>query len=179
MAWIALLVAVLVTLAGAASLFLVVIGLPGTWLFLALALAIELLDHLWLDGERTVTFSWWLLAACTLFALVGEGLEFLAGALGAKHGGASRRGMVFAVVGGVLGGIAGTPFGLVIGAFVGATVGTFLGAVVGELGTPGTELRATLRPATSASIGRILGTLSKLPIAVAVWVALSVAAFVP
>jgi len=178
MDWIAVLVAVLVVLAGALSVFLVVIGLPGTWLLLGLALLIELVDHWWLEGEAPVTFSWWLLGACTVLALIGELLEFLAGALGAKRGGASRRGMALAVVGGVVGGIVGVPFGLIVGAFFGAVLGTFLGAVIGELTRPGTELRDTLRPAIGASIGRVLGTLAKLPIAIAVWVALSVAAFV-
>lgn len=179
MDWIALLIALLVTLAGAASLFLVVVGLPGTWLLLALALTIQLTDHLWLEDAQANTFAWWLLIACTVLAAIGELLELLAGALGAKHGGSSRRGMVYAVVGGVLGGIVGAPFGLVVGAFVGAILGTFLGAILGEMMSPGTELRDTLRPATGASIGRILGTLSKLPVAVAVWVTLSIAAFLP
>jgi uncharacterized protein YqgC (DUF456 family) len=179
MGWLALLVGVLVALLGVASVFLVLVGLPGTWLLLGLVLLIELIDGWWLVGEPAVTFAWWLLIACLGLAVVGEVLELVAGALGAKRGGASRRGMVFAAVGGIVGGIAGAPFGLVLGAFAGAVIGTFAGAVVGELGNPNTALGDTLRPATAASIGRILGTLVKLPIAIAVAVALSVAAFVP
>ena len=40
-----------------------------------------------------------LLLAAALFALLGEGLEFLASALGAQRAGASRRSTVFAVIG--------------------------------------------------------------------------------
>jgi uncharacterized protein YqgC (DUF456 family) len=177
--WIAYLVAFSLTLLGALSVFAVVIGLPGTWLLIALAVGIELSDHLWSGELHPVTFGWWVLGTCVALAALGELLEFLAGALGAKRGGSSRRGMFWAVVGGIVGGIVGAPFGLVIGAFVGAAIGTFAGAVLGELGTPGRRFRETLRPATSASVGRILGTLSKLPIAVLVWITLSVAAFVP
>jgi uncharacterized protein YqgC (DUF456 family) len=179
MGWIAYLVAFSLTLLGALSVFAVVIGLPGPWLLIALAVGIELSDHLWSGELHPVTFGWWVLGTCLALAALGELLEFLAGALGAKRGGSSRRGMFWAVVGGIVGGIVGAPFGLVIGAFVGAAIGTFAGAVLGELGTPGRRFRETLRPATSASIGRILGTLSKLPIAVLVWITLSVAAFVP
>jgi hypothetical protein len=38
-------------------------------------------------------------------------------------------------------------------------------------------LRDSAKPAFGAVLGRVLGTLSKLPIAVAVWVLLAVAAF--
>ena len=63
---------------------------------------------------------------------------------------------------------------------MGAIVGTFVGAVAGELSSgTDTKVRDTLRPATGATIGRILGTLSKLPIAVAIWAGLSIAAFWP
>jgi uncharacterized protein YqgC (DUF456 family) len=179
MGWIAYLVAFSLTLLGALSVLAVVIGLPGTWLLIALAVGIELSDHLWSGELHPVTFGWWVLGTCLALAALGELLEFLAGALGAKRGGSSRRGMFWAVVGGIVGGLVGAPFGFVIGAFVGAAIGTFAGAVLGELGTPGRRFRETLRPATSASVGRILGTLSKLPIAVLVWITLSVAAFVP
>ncbi len=54
----------------------------------------------------------------------------------------------------------------------------FLGALVGELGFgESDEMRAALAPATGATIGRLLGTLAKIPIAITVWLALSIAAF--
>jgi len=178
MEWIGYVVAALVTLLGAGSVVLVLLGLPGTWALLAIALLVELIDAWYLpEGART-TFSWWLLAGCTALALLGELFEFLAGALGAKRAGSSRRGQVLAVVGGIAGAIAGAPFGLVIGSFVGAIAGTFLGAVIGEMTRPGMRVEQTFRPASGAVVGRVLGTLSKLPIAVVVWIALSVAAFV-
>lgn len=178
MVWIAFVVAVLVFVAGAASVFLVMIGLPGTWLLLALAGLIELADSLYLPADASTTFSWWLLLACVILAGIGELLELGAGAIGAKRAGSSRRGMIASVLGGVIGAIVGAPFGLIIGSFVGAVLGTFIGAVVGEMTAKDTRIEQTIRPATGATIGRILGTLSKLPVAIAVWIALTVAAFI-
>ena len=178
MAWISYLVAVIVFLSGAGSVFLVMIGLPGTWALLALAGLIELLDGLYLPGDESTTFSWWLLLGCVALAGIGELLELLAGALGAKKAGSSRRGMIASVIGGIVGAILGAPFGLILGSFCGAVVGTFAGAVLGEITHRDKGVTDTLRPAAGATVGRILGTLSKLPVAVAVWIALTVAAFV-
>ena len=177
MIWIVYLVAVLVFAAGGASVFLVAVGMPGTWALLALAVVVELSSGAWLPaGEQT--FSWTLLGACLVLAIVGEILEAGAGALGAKHGGGSRRGMVLSMIGGIAGAIVGAPFGLLLGSMLGAVVGTFAGALIGELSHPDKEIGEAVRPATAATVGRILGTLSKLPIAIAVWIALTIAAFV-
>jgi len=99
--------------------------------------------------------------------------------------------MIGALIGGLIGAIVGMPFGLIIGAFIGAVLGTFIGAILGELTVPlppstdiensstRTRVRESIKPATGAVIGRVLGTLSKLPIAIAVWVVLSIHAFWP
>ena len=81
-----------------------------------------------------------------------------------------------------MGGLAGAVLGLaiplpIVGSLIGALIGTFLGAMAGELTLPDQDWRGTLRPATGATVGRVLGTLSKIPIAVAMWIALVVAAF--
>ncbi|MCP3906049.1 MAG: DUF456 domain-containing protein [Planctomycetes bacterium] len=177
-----ILVGLLFTVAGLVCVATVVVGLPGAWMLIALAVVIEVIDGLWLsaDGGQQ-TFEWWLLITCLGLAAVGEGLEFAAGALGAKKAGSSRRGMIGALVGGVLGALAGVAIPIpIFGSLIGAVVGTFVGAILGEMGAPEPPtMRDSLKPATGATIGRILGTLSKLPIAVAIWCALSVAAFWP
>lgn len=178
MEWLAYVIALGVFVVGAGSVFLVAVGMPGTWLLLALAAGIELADGLWLPPERSTTFSWWTLAACLALAILGEILEAGAGAVGAKRAGASRRGVIAAVIGGIVGAIAGAPFGFVVGSFAGAAIGTFLGALVAELTRPGAKPSASLRPAWGATVGRILGTLSKIPVAIAVWITLTFAAFV-
>jgi len=178
MDWIGILVAVGITLLGAGSVVLVALGLPGTWALLAVALLVELVDGLYLSTEPPTTFSWWLLGVCVGLAALAELLELLAGAAGAKRGGSSRRGVVGSVIGGVVGAIVGAPFGLVIGSLAGALLGTFAGAILGELTNPGPRPGGLMRPASGAVVGRLLGTLAKVPLATAVWIALSVAAFV-
>ncbi|UCD75224.1 MAG: DUF456 domain-containing protein [Phycisphaerales bacterium] len=180
---------------GAGCVITVILGLPGSWMMLGLAVLIELIDGWWLPEESTTTFAWWLIIVCGLLAGVGEVLEFIAGVLGAKKGGASKRGMWGALIGGILGVFLGVGIGLpipiigsVIGSLIGAAIGTFAGAIIGELSAPPTEVdgetttatvRGSLKPATGATIGRVLGTLSKLPIAIIIWLVLTIAAFWP
>jgi uncharacterized protein YqgC (DUF456 family) len=179
MEWTALLVAVIFTLLGLGCLLLVVIGLPGTWIMIGLAVGIELLDHLYLDATPE-TFGWRAIIACVGLAVVGEILEAGAGAAGTRAGGGSRRGMVGAMLGGIVGAIVFTPLLPipVVGTLIGALIGTFVGAFVAErtaqerLGT-----QATFRAAGGATVGRLFGTLGKTVISASVWIVLSVGAF--
>jgi hypothetical protein len=174
-------VGVLFSLLGLVCIFLVVLGLPGTWIMLALALCIEIADTLYLPEGDDQTFRWRVLLACVVLAAIGELLEFFAGMLGARTGGSSKRGMWGALIGGIGGGILGIGIPLpIIGPLIGAAIGTFIGAILGELtGAEGATVRGSLRPATGATIGRVLGTLSKIPIAVLVWATLTIAALWP
>lgn len=168
------------TVLAAALAALAVIGLPGTWLVIALAAGIDLVELLW-KGDEPATFGLWSLAIAIGLATVAEVVEFAAGAAGAKAGGATRRGTVGALVGGFVGGIIGTfviPIPLV-GTLLGAALGAAGGALVGELSREGTTLGQTIRPATGAAAGRVAGTIVKLGFAVAIWLQLTIAAFVP
>lgn len=94
---------------------------------------------------------WWLLA----IAVIGVGgllVDLLAGALGAKRAGASRR----AVLGSLVGTVVGLFFGL-----PGLLLGPFLGAVLGEFAAGSTALRST-HVGMSAWIGLIFGAIIKL-----------------
>jgi uncharacterized protein YqgC (DUF456 family) len=166
------------TVLGAGCVFLVMLGLPGTWILILLAAGLQIGDGYWRSGD-VHTFSWWTLGAATALALVGELVEFVAGVAGAKKAGASRRGMVGALVGGVAGAIVGAALLAGIGAIPGGFVGSALGAIVGELSHPHMTLESSLKPAGGAAVGRLAGTLMKLAIALVVWVGLAVAAFVP
>lgn len=173
-------VATFFSLFGLVCVLLVAIGLPGTWLLLLVALCIELLDPLWLPEGDRATFSWWTLGIALVIATLGEILEFVASALGAKYGGASRRGMIGSIVGALVLGIVATvliPIP-VVGSVIGAVVGAAAGTAIAEMTIAGTRLGDALRPAQGAAIGRLLGTLGKLPCAAAVWFILMVAAFV-
>jgi hypothetical protein len=180
MSWLVILVALLLCLLGIGCLVLVVLGLPGGWIFFGVALGIEWLDRFYLPADDRQTFSLWVLLASLALLGLGELIEFLAGVAGAKHGGASRRGMIGALVGGILGAFVLTPvffFVPVLGALFGALLGTFLGAVIGELtGERETSVRGSLRPAVGATIGRVLGTVGKLGTSIVVWIALTVSA---
>jgi uncharacterized protein YqgC (DUF456 family) len=180
--WIDYTAASLFTLMGAGCLLLVVIGMPGTWLMIVLAICLEFLQRLWAPAGSDWMFSIWVFVGVVLIAGLGEVLELVAGAFGAKKGGASRKGMLGAMLGGILGALIGTfmiPIP-VIGSLIGALLGCAGGAVVGELNnSPETTLKDTIKPATGAVIGRVLGTLAKMPCAIAVWVTLAVSAFVP
>jgi len=181
MEWLAYVVAVLFSLLGLLCLLLVVLGLPGTWLMIVLAVGVELLDRQYLEGAHPETFGWWLIGVCVVLAGIGEVLEAGAGAAGTRVGGGSRRGMVGAIIGGLVGAIVLTPLIpiLVVGTLLGAMIGTFVGALIAELGAeraPGVE--RPMKAAPGATLGRLFGTLGKTMIATVVWIALSTAAFV-
>jgi uncharacterized protein YqgC (DUF456 family) len=148
---------------------LVLVGLPGAWILLAIAVAMELLDHLW-AGDGVTTFGWLPLLLSVLALGLGEALELATGAVGIKLGGGTRRGMLGAILGGMLGGLIGTGLLPVIGTLIGALLGTFGGALVGEItGPEARKTREALGPALAATVGRVIGTVAKLGAAMLVW----------
>jgi len=167
------------TLFGVLCVGVVIAGIPGAWILIGVAIAIDFLDWLWLPAGAPLTFHPLTLAAAGLVAGVGELLEFTLSAYGAKRFGASRAGMVGSIIGGFVGAVAGTVLVPVpvLGTLAGALAGTAAGAVVGEL-NHGRRIGETTGPATGAVIGRVAGTLAKLPCAVVVFIALVAAAFV-
>lgn len=183
MEWLAYVVAFFFSLLGLGCLLLVVIGLPGTWILIAMAFGVELLDHHYLsapDGGTPETFGWWLLGACVALAAAGEVLEGAAGAAGTKAGGGSTRGMVGAVIGGLVGAIVLTPVIPipVVGTLIGAMIGTFAGALIAErTGEQPGDVENSLKAASGATVGRLFGTLGKVMIASTIWVALTLGAF--
>lgn len=185
MDWISYLVATLFAIVGFACVCSIILSLPGAWIILALAFVIEFIDQWWrtpdADG-RTQTFEWWVLGVCATLAFAGEVIEFAAGAAGAKGGGAGRRGMIGALIGGILGALVLTPFIPIpiVGTLIGAIIGTFAGAVLGEItGETPKTMRGSVKPAIGATIGRVFGTVSKMAVAIVMWLTLSVAAFWP
>lgn len=94
----------------------------------------------------------WLLLGIAFIGAIGLTLDLLAGALGAKRAGASRR----AVLGALVGTIVGLFFGL-----PGLLLGPFIGAVLGELSAGNSMLRST-HVGVSTWLGLIFGTIVKL-----------------
>jgi uncharacterized protein YqgC (DUF456 family) len=101
-------------------------------------------------GSGTLT----LLAVMALLAYL---VDFVSGALGAKHFGASSRAAIGAAVGAVVGIFFGLP---------GILLGPFVGAVLGEL-TARDDLHAASRAGIGATVGLLLGTAAKMAIAFA------------
>ncbi len=182
MEWITLVIAGVFVLVGVGCLVLIPLGLPGAWVMLGVAGLIEWLDQLYLPDDDRQTFSWWVLGVCFGLATVGEIVEFFAGVVGTKKGGGTKRGMWGALIGGILGAFVLTPFLWfipVVGSLVGALLGTFIGAVIGEITAEGATIGGTLKPATGATIARIIATIAKVGVGVVIWIALGVSAFVP
>lgn len=179
MSWIPLAVAALLFLLGGLCVLAVVVQLPGVWIFLALALAVELADSLYLPAGAQATFAWPVWGAGLALAGLGELLEFLSAALGLKKGGGSRRGLVGALAGGLLG-VFLTPlffFVPVFGVLLAVLLGTFLGALTGELSHARHTMETALTPALWAALGRLVGTTGKAALATVVWLSFSVSAF--
>lgn len=154
-------------------LFLVVIGLPGTWLMVLSAAGLA-----WWQPELGL-FSRWTLVAVAVLAALGEVLEFASGAAGSRKAGGSIAGTVGALFGALAGGLFGTVLipVPVVGSILGACLGAFGGAVGGDL-LSGRDFDRSIRSGQGAAVGRFYGILGKLAVGVAIWFTLAVAAFV-
>ncbi len=163
---------VVLVVLNACWLFLVVLGLPGTWL---MVLTTALLA--WWQGGL---FSVYTLIVLALLALIGEVIEFFAGVAGTRQAGGSRWSAVGAVIGGLIGGIVGTgaiPIPLV-GSLIGACAGAAIGAFSIEL-TGGRTMDEAVRSGLGAGKGRFFGTVAKLGIGAVIWLVAAVAVFWP
>ncbi|MEE2751659.1 MAG: DUF456 domain-containing protein [Myxococcota bacterium] len=163
-------VGVVLAVGGLACVVAVLLGLPGTWILLGFAVLVELMDGYWTSAEAPVTFGIPVLVGCLLAAGLGEALELVSGALGAKHAGSSRRGIIGAFFGGLAGLVLGTAIPVpVAGSLFGALLGCFVGALAGEMSHENAKMEGALKPAIGAVLGKVVGTLAKLPVVLGVW----------
>ena len=139
--------------------------IPGNWLVL---IGTALFVWLYPYPEESGGLGWWVIGGMFALALLGEIIEFAAGAVGAAKQGASRRAMVMAIVGTVIGSLVGAGAGIpipvvgpIIGALGGGALGAFAGAWIGET-WKGKTAQETFNVSKGAMIGRILGTVGKL-----------------
>ena len=154
----------LVALAG---LFLTAIGLPGTWIFLAVASGFALFDP-------SSPVAWWSIIAGVVLGLLAEAIEWVTASRYARKYGGSQRAAWGALFGGIAGAIVGFPVPL-FGPLFGAVLGTFFGALVAEYSVSGISGGAE-RVAWGAMIGRIVATVTKLGIGVVIAVLVLAAA---
>lgn len=167
-------IAILFTLSSFLLVFAVLLALPGTWIMVLAAIALN-------AALDTNPFSWWVIGVAIALAALGELLELVAGGAGAKAMGASKRSIVASVVGGVVGAILGT-FLLpipIIGTIIGSALGAGAGAVVFEFTIADRRDFKHLRGiGTGAFTGRLLATVLKAAVAVLMAIILSIDAFV-
>jgi len=143
------------------SLFIIPLGLPGTWVMLAAGVGYSILVP--------NSIGWITLVGVTVIAIIAEVFEFtLAGQYARKYGG-SRRSSWGAIIGGTVGAIIGVPVP-VIGSIIGAFVGAFVGALIFEYSAGG-GAHVSTRVAWGALIGRAVASAMKVGagIAISVW----------
>lgn len=147
-------------------LHIFIIGL--TFTFMAAGLAGSILP--WLPGAPLILAGALMYAFYTDFTTLAAGtlvllslltvlsllLDFLASVIGVKQAGASRWGLLGALLGGL--------GGLVVGGIVGLILGPILGAVIFEIARGG-RLENSLRIARGHLLGLLVGTLGKFLIA--------------
>lgn len=166
-----ILAGILLTLTALVCVALTVIGLPGTWILLGGAVALEI----W----RPETFGTWTFVIAIGLAIVAEVVEFAAGSVGASSQGASKRAGLGALVGGAVGAIAGTvliPIP-VVGTIVGSALGAGLCASGVEMALRQKTTGHIARVGAGAFVGRLLATVFKGAIALVMAVQLAIAAF--
>ena len=158
-AWAALL-AIICIIAWGANL----VALPGNWIAIA-AVAI----YVWLgpeDGRAAISVV--TLSIGFLLALMGEAIELVAAAMGAKRAGASRRSTLFALIGSMVGAIVGAVVGIpipavgsILAAILFGGAGAMAGAMYGEL-SDGRPWQESWAVGHAAFWGRTFGMLGKL-----------------
>ena len=143
------------------SLFMIPLGLPGTWVMLAAGLGYSILVP-----NSIGIFA---LIGTTILAVIAEVFEFtLAGKYARKYGG-SRRASWGAILGGTIGAFVGVPVPIV-GPILGAFAGAFLGALLFEY-SRGSGAHTSTRVATGALVGRVVAAALKVAfgLVIAVW----------
>jgi hypothetical protein len=151
-----------------AALLSLVVGLPGTFIIVGMALL-----YAWLTDFTTV--QWSTLGWLTMLALIAEGIEFASGGAGAAGARPSRRVTLSALAGALIGGIVGPPLLFGIGSLLGALAGAFAGAAL-AVGSEGGSLDQSIATGFAALKGRLLGFVSKAALAVVMVIVLAVAA---
>ncbi|KAA5539499.1 DUF456 domain-containing protein [Roseiconus nitratireducens] len=159
----ALLLALTLVLACTVAWLSNLVALPGNWLAVLL-IAI----YAWLgptDGIFAIGLT--MVLVTFVVALVGELIEFAAGAVGARKAGASRKSTMYAIigsmVGAILGAIVGIPIpvvGSVLAAILFGGVGASAGAMYGEW-SDGRPWRENWTIGQATFWGRTFGTLGK------------------
>ncbi len=159
-----LLINILFSIIILSGIVMTLIGLPGNVLIVIIGIA-----YGYYDGFVHINYV--MLASIIVAFIISEGIEFIAGVMGAKKEKASKRSMIAAFLGTILGGIGGTFFLPIIGSIAGALVGAFAATALAEYTKEKDKERAK-RVAISVVKGQIFGMIIKLTTAIGMAAAL-------
>ena len=157
---------------GLAGPLLILLGLPGTWLLLALAGLAE-----WITEPRL--FGTPVLVIAVALAVAGEVWEALSSSVRARRAGAGRRGSIGALAGGIGGALLGTM--LIPIPVVGTLIGGGLGAFALSSGlerSGGQSADSAFRIGRAAATGHMIALAGKLIAGLVVYVMLVTALYV-
>ena len=138
------------------SIFVVPLGLPGTFIMVVAAIAA--------DYFAAAGIGWIAIGIALALAVTAEVLEWTMSARFAQKYGGSKRAGWGAIIGGLIGAFMGIPVP-VIGSMIGAFAGAFVGALVAEYTHPQADASSAIRVGTGALIGKAAATAIKLAIA--------------
>jgi uncharacterized protein YqgC (DUF456 family) len=142
-------------LAQMAGIVLVPFGLPGPLVQAAAAVALCLATH----GAR---MQWYWAAGFFAVGVIAEIVDLLAGQIGSKKFGGSKKAAWGALIGGFVGAFGGGLIPVpVMGSVVASFIGTFIGAMIGEMRQQ-EALEPNLRVGMGAVLGRAAGVAMKL-----------------
>jgi uncharacterized protein YqgC (DUF456 family) len=127
----------------------IVPGLPGTPLILIAAIG-----HRLCFGQHSISFL--VLICLVVLTVISVVLDYVASVYGAKRFGATWRGAVGAIVGGIVGLFFGLP-GIILGPFLGALILELLG---------GYELKKASKAGLGATVGLLASVIGKCVICV-------------
>jgi uncharacterized protein YqgC (DUF456 family) len=166
--WLYYLLALLLVLACGVAWLTTLVTMPGNWIVVGLAAVFAWLFPAGVDGGPGM--SWTAVLYLLGLAVVGEIIEFGAGAAGAAQQGASRRGVALSIVGAMVGSFAGLAMGSpipvvgsLVGAVLGGAAGAFAGAYAGEA-WKGRDEVDRMAAGRGAFVGRLWGTAAKLAV---------------
>ena len=145
------------------SLLSTMIGVPGNWILVAMALIVGLVT-------KFSDLTFWYFLVCVGLATLGEVIEsFLGLAVVAKRGG-GKLGVLGSFVGGLLGVILGSGVAPPVGSVIFGFLGAFAGAVLGEL-VKHQQMDTALRIGFWSFVGRVSAMAVKMALGcVILWI---------
>ncbi|MEO1007301.1 MAG: DUF456 domain-containing protein [Planctomycetota bacterium] len=139
------------------------IGLPGLWLLTLSALLVNVVGSwlgAWPLGAPLV--GWYAFAFILLSTLASDVMDWIAGVLGAKRAGGTRRAMAGAFAGGLVGAITGSLVVPIVGTLIGGALGAGLAATLLQRTNAEQTWRSSAKVGAGASAGWVVAVVFKL-----------------